>query len=329
MDLYNVLELQNIATKEDIKKNFKKLALKYHPDKNRNNNKNYNEKFNQIRIAYEILSNPEKKLKYDNMNLSKQQIFIDTLFQFIKKVMDPTTINNIMLRPDVKDDIKDGDINKIASNLIQKILNNIDVDIDVNKLSEVFISKNNNSEDFSILSTPEFNTLNIVGTIDVNIEEVYYEKLKEIIIKRKIYKNNEIINYESNKYNIPLYDNKVIISKGGDKIINEDNEEYGNVILRLNYIIPNNLIKHNYDIIYNDKISMYELFYGFNKKLFYFNTAIHISSNNPLKEYTFNGDYLSIFIKSKGLPHKNNIGDLIINLYLDKNNEFKEKIKLM
>ena len=34
-DLYNILELSNEATLIDIKKNFKKLALKYHPDKNK------------------------------------------------------------------------------------------------------------------------------------------------------------------------------------------------------------------------------------------------------------------------------------------------------
>ena len=52
-NLYDILDLKNNASKDEIKKKFKTLALKYHPDKNKE--KNANEKFNQIRIAYEIL----------------------------------------------------------------------------------------------------------------------------------------------------------------------------------------------------------------------------------------------------------------------------------
>lgn len=324
MDLYNVLEITNTANINDIKKNFKRLALKYHPDKNKNINTN--EKFNQIRIAYEILSDPEKKLKYDKMNNVKQYKMTDTLFQFIKKITDPTFIHNIMLRPDIIKDIKDGDINKIAQNLIQKILNNIDLDVDINKLSEVFIS-NKLSDDLNVLSTPEFNTLNIVGKININLEDVYNNRLKEIIIKRKVYKNNKIIDYETNKYTIPLYDNKVVINKAGDKLINENSIDIGDVILKLNYTSEEHIKKHNYDIIYNDKITLHELFYGFNKDLPYFNTTINISSNNPFREYKFNGDYLTIMIKSKGLPYNDNNGNLIINLYLDKSNSFENKLK--
>ena len=73
-DLYTILELDTMASIEQIKKNYKKLALKYHPDKN-TNSKIYNEKFNQIRIAYEILSNKEKKTNYDDMITSKKDYF--------------------------------------------------------------------------------------------------------------------------------------------------------------------------------------------------------------------------------------------------------------
>jgi DnaJ-class molecular chaperone len=334
-DLYNILELSNDATLIDIKRNFKRLALKYHPDKNIQNNINYNEKFNQIRIAYEILSNKEKKLKYDQMNIQKKHNFIDTIFQFLKKITDPQVIHNIMLRPDITDAIKDGNINKIAQKLIQKILDNIDLNIDMEKLEEVFIhtpTKQNiniNTSESNILSISDINTLNIIGNINVNLEDVYFNRLKEIIIKRKVYKQNEIINHETLKYNIPLYDNKVVISNAGDKSINDKSEiEYGNVILKIKYINNNNLIKNNYNIIYNSTITLYELFYGFNKQINYFNTTIDICSDNPLNEYSFNGKYISINIKNKGIPYdqENNRGDLIIYLYLKKTDDFKSKL---
>jgi len=326
-DLYSLLELSNDATLIDIKKNFKRLALKYHPDKNKNKNINLNEKFNQIRIAYDILSNTDKKIKYDNMTQFNKHNFIDILFQFLKKITDKHIIQNILLRPDIMKDIKHGDVNIIATNLIQTILHNIDLNINIEKLEEVFIhtpNKNNTSES-NILSTSDYNTLNIFTNININLEDVYNNKLKEIIIKRKIYKQNEIISYETLKYNIPLYDNKIIISNAGDK----SEVDVGNVILKLKYICPDTMLKNNYDIIINNNITIIELFFGFNKEINYFNTIIKLCSDNPLKEYLFNGEYISINIKNKGLPydHNNNRGNLIINLYLNRPDDFENKLR--
>lgn len=64
-NLYKILELDNNATSEDIKKSFRRLSLLNHPDKNENDPIK-TEKFKQINKAYEILSNSEKRNEYDN-----------------------------------------------------------------------------------------------------------------------------------------------------------------------------------------------------------------------------------------------------------------------
>ncbi|MDD3223845.1 MAG: molecular chaperone DnaJ [Clostridium sp.] len=63
-DYYEVLGLQKGASEADIKKAFRKLAIKYHPDKNRGN-KAAEEKFKEINEAYQVLSDPKKKAQYD------------------------------------------------------------------------------------------------------------------------------------------------------------------------------------------------------------------------------------------------------------------------
>ncbi|RFS22777.1 J domain-containing protein [Chitinophaga silvatica] len=63
-DYYKILGVEKSATSEQIKKAYRKLAVKYHPDKNPND-KAAEEKFKEINEAYEVLSDEEKRKKYD------------------------------------------------------------------------------------------------------------------------------------------------------------------------------------------------------------------------------------------------------------------------
>lgn len=63
-DYYEVLEVSKSASAEEIKKAYRKKALQFHPDKNPDN-KEAEEKFKEAAEAYEVLSNPEKKQRYD------------------------------------------------------------------------------------------------------------------------------------------------------------------------------------------------------------------------------------------------------------------------
>jgi curved DNA-binding protein CbpA len=64
-DCYEVLGLPKQATPEQIKSAYRKLAIKWHPDKNPNQTAVAEEKFKEISEAYQILSDPNKRAKYD------------------------------------------------------------------------------------------------------------------------------------------------------------------------------------------------------------------------------------------------------------------------
>jgi molecular chaperone DnaJ len=68
-DYYEVLGVQKDASKDDIKKAYRKLAIQYHPDKNPGN-KEAEEKFKEATEAYEILSDDQKKSAYDQFGFA-------------------------------------------------------------------------------------------------------------------------------------------------------------------------------------------------------------------------------------------------------------------
>ena len=68
-DYYEVLGLQKGASEDEIKSAFRKMAMKYHPDRNPGN-KEAEEKFKEVNEAYSVLSDADKKEKYDRFGFA-------------------------------------------------------------------------------------------------------------------------------------------------------------------------------------------------------------------------------------------------------------------
>ncbi len=92
-DLYEELEIPRESTTEEIKKAYKKLAMKWHPDKNQHD-PSATEKFQRISHAYSILSEPNKKAYYDKYgkidedNFNFEEFMKNFKFDFVYDIFD-------------------------------------------------------------------------------------------------------------------------------------------------------------------------------------------------------------------------------------------------
>lgn len=124
---YDILEVSKNASPEIIEKAYKTLVKKYHPDLQQDENKNkYEEKIKKINEAYDILSDPEKRKKYD-LNLKNTEISINDYNSLYQE--------NINLK---------NNLNILKEKL--NYLNNIQNNYEINNLN--YTNLENNSENF-------------------------------------------------------------------------------------------------------------------------------------------------------------------------------------
>ena len=81
MDYYKILELEDNCTKEEIKKKYYSLSLRYHPDKNNGDD----EQFKKIHEAYETLYDNEKRKRYNIQRIFKDIQFTEEDHQLLEK----------------------------------------------------------------------------------------------------------------------------------------------------------------------------------------------------------------------------------------------------
>ena len=103
VDYYKALNVSRKASFEDIKKSYKSMAIKYHPDKNPDNLL-AETIFKNLAIAYGILSNPEKRMEYD-----KKTSFSNTYDKYSSIFGKSTTASNFGKQP-VRKSVKGEDI---------------------------------------------------------------------------------------------------------------------------------------------------------------------------------------------------------------------------
>jgi len=206
-DFYKILNIDKTATEAEIRHAYRKMALLYHPDKNNTNEAK--EKFEDVSVAYSILSDIEKRKEYDNMTENKQKEFYDVVKKLFSK-MPPkfSNLTNNIIKFFYHDE-----------NEFKQDINNIDITAISNKirgkLNTLFVKEDDN-----------------IVKLETTIEERYAKSCKKIKV------NNEIIE-------IPLYENKCSGNNYCFEIETKLNEKY-NIVSDFDLIMNYEMSLHDF-----------------------------------------------------------------------------------
>jgi len=293
---YDILGVSKNATTEQIKKEFRKLSLRYHPDKPNGDE----EKFKEINEAYQALGNDESRRQYDNKNsnnyfnrnngggfnhpmYSSGRGFnghpMNDLFSSMFNYGNfPAHFNNDMNNPNIKIFRNGVEVNN--KNIIPETINT---------------------------------------NIKINMKQAYEGVSIPLDISRTIIRNQEKTKENESIYvEIPkgIGNNETIIMKNLGNIINEKKSD-----LKIKVVLENTneFERDGLDIVYKKNISLKEALCGFSFNLSFINGKIYTINNNS-GNIIYPG-YLKE-LPNMGFTRGNNTGKLIINFSIS----FPEKI---
>lgn len=348
-DYYKILEIERNATEDDIKKSYRKLALKYHPDRCKESNAE--EKFKEISEAYSILSCPDKKRSYDVMGNSECfdfngqdpfSVFNSIFQQHLSSFMNMKYENEINV-DNILNNLSGGKMNSPFSfgnvhikvhtfsendftnpfDMMNNFASNTDEIEDHYKKS----SKNNNNKKqikTKINKKPD----DLVINIDINLCDIYNEEKKSITVKRNRLRSDGSYSLKIKKFDIPIYGREITIKGEGHQY--PDYTESGDIFINISNNIDENFKRLNdYDLLTFHPITIENISKTFTFELFLPNKkVINVKyEKDSLKKQK----HMFQKIENLGFPyyddHIRKTGDLYIQYYLsfeENNNETLE-----
>lgn len=242
-DLYKILEVEKNATPEEIKKSYRRLSLKYHPDRNQGGEES-TKKFQEISMAYETLGDKDKRKLYDDThNTSRQFNFNNSInpeefFKFF------TNSNNVF-----------------RHNVNGPPFQQFKTDFNFNKS----------------LNKP----VPIIKNIEITLLESFTGCTKPLMITRWIIEN-DIRREETEKLYVIIFkgvdDNELIIIRDKGNILGDINKGDIKIFIKINN--KTDFIRNGLDLIYKKQISLKEALCGFSFDMKYVDDRIFKINNS-------------------------------------------------
>jgi DnaJ family protein B protein 4 len=276
---YEILGISNDATEADIKKAYRTLSLKYHPD--RNPSEDAKEKIQKINEAYETLGDPALRKQYDTKDAVNENLNFGNADQF-------------------------NDIN----NIFNMMFNGMNGMHNIPGMPRVNIFQGGRPGQFHT----QFHFSNVIEPItkqiELTLEQCYNGCVYQIDVQRTIINNNEqMVELETIYINIPCginHGETVILHDKGNMV----NGRKGPVHIQVCISKHSLFTRSGLDLIYNKTISLKESLCGFTVEINHV-SGKRFSINNATNPTVIVPQYKKI-VPGLGMKRENNVGNLVI-----------------
>jgi DnaJ-class molecular chaperone len=291
--LYNILEVPETASQEEIKKSYRRLSMLYHPDKN-SNNPNATINFQKISSAYEILGDPEERKKYDaslsNPFLRNGRSHEDLLSKLFTK--------------------RGPQVNPIDQMFASFFGMPFGEDQEQGQGPTMRVFQNGREVPLPHFHMPTQKPVPIIKTITIPIDKILTGTTLPVEIQRWISTNNtKTFETETIYIHIPkgIDEGEIIVLRDKGNIINETNK--GDIKLSIKIVNDTEFKRNGLDLILEKQITLKEALCGFSFDLRYITGKTYTINNHSGN--IINHGYKKI-IPGMGLEREEHVGNLVI-----------------
>jgi DnaJ-class molecular chaperone len=299
---YNILGVQETASKDEIKKAYRSLSLKLHPDRNPNNSEAVS-KFQKINEAYETLGDEQKREEYDMMNknpflrmASHGGGGMDSPFQDMDDIFSALFGNVLGSMPGIKQGMPQG------------------MQFGGPGGPKIHVFRGGPPMGFMQKPTP------IIKTVSITMEQVLLGATIPVDIERWIIENgNKVFENETVYVTVPkgVDDNEIILLRDKGNILND--EIKGDIKLFIKVENTTQFERKGLDLLIKKSISLKDALCGFSFELKYVNGKVYTLNNNSGS--IIPSGYIKT-IPKMGLTREGHTGNLLIHFQV----EFPEKL---
>lgn len=292
MNLYDILGVHITASKEDIRNAYRKLALKYHPDKNPH--MDTSEQFRQIQTAYEILSDDTKRWEYDHMGAEERMQLFDLIQKYFTEINPQyesvyNKVVNFVYGPDqldLREDINRFNIKNIFARFVNRI-------------------REEKERWDSIKKSRQVENPNVYHQITTSLHDRYYGMCKTITIQQE---------HGEKEFEVPLRRKRMVFPGEGNRRTVNGKETTGDLIVEIKCEEDQAFTQINdFDLLLIHNISLHEYLYGAQLKVQHLDkTWCDIAYDSLINQIP------TFIFKNKGLLRENDErGNLYITLTID------------